>query len=66
MPTFQAYCGRCGKTVTAHTILDGDDLKTALHNNSDMAVTHTDRESGMDHLWHLDEQQNETLSRANY
>jgi hypothetical protein len=57
--SFLAYCFRCEKKVTAHTLLDAAKLLVALGNEFDVEVMHTS-DSG-DHRWKLNRQEKATL-----
>jgi hypothetical protein len=57
--SFVAYCFRCEKKVTAHTLLDAAKLLVALANEYDVEVVHT-ADSG-DHRWKLNQQEKATL-----
>jgi hypothetical protein len=50
--SFVAYCFRCEKKVTAHTLLDSAKLLIALGNEFDVEV---------DHRWKLNRQEKATL-----
>jgi hypothetical protein len=58
MPRFLALCPHCGKKVTAHTMLNGDDLRDALGSGSDVEVMHT---APPDHRWNLSGDDKENL-----
>lgn len=57
--SFLAYCFRCEKKVTAHTLLDAAKLLVALANEYDVEVMHTS-DSG-DHRWKLNSQEKAKL-----
>ena len=64
MPSFQAYCSACGITVSASTILGGDELKQALANNVKIRVMHTVALADgtrKDHLWELGSAETDNL-----
>jgi len=58
--SFVAYCFRCEKKVTAHTMLDGNDLLSALRGDSGVEVIHVSNDSG-DHRWKLNAQEKTNL-----
>jgi hypothetical protein len=57
--SFVAYCFRCEKKVTAHTLLDAPKLLVALANHYDVEVMHTS-DSG-DHRWKLNREEKARL-----
>jgi len=58
--SFVAYCFRCEKKVTAHTMLDGNDLLSALRGDTDVEVIHVSNDRG-DHRWKLNAQEKTNL-----
>ena len=60
--TVQAYCPYCEKTVSAYTLLGGDELRLALDSNGDIQVMHTPGPG--DHIWRLNRQEKEHLHSA--
>jgi hypothetical protein len=47
-----AYCFKCGKKVTAHTTLEGNDLLSSLNGDDEVEVMHVSDNDG-DHRWKL-------------
>jgi hypothetical protein len=63
MTPLQAFCNTCQKTVAAHTLLSGRELRSALANkNEEIKIMHTASEG--DHIWTLREQDKKKLSNA--
>jgi hypothetical protein len=60
--SFVAYCFRCEKKVTAHTLLDATKLLVALANEYDVEVMHT-ADSG-DHRWKLNRQEKSYIAQS--
>jgi hypothetical protein len=61
--SFVAYCFRCEKKVTAHTMLDGNDLLSALRGDTDVEVIHVSDDSG-DHRWNLNRGEKDHLLKG--
>jgi hypothetical protein len=59
--TFQAYCFKCQKKVTAMTLLDAEELWQALDSDADVEVMHT-TEKG-DHGWKPNHYEKENLRK---
>jgi hypothetical protein len=57
--SFLAYCFRCEKKVTAHTLLDAPKLLVALANHYDVEVMHTSDSGG--HRWKLNREEKARL-----
>ena len=63
--TVQAYCPECRKTVSAQTLLDGDQLKLALSRNQEINVIHPATfPERIDHCWMLSDQDKKNLRNA--
>ena len=60
-PSIDTNCLRCQKTVTAYTILSGEELWSAIDKNDEIRVMHIDSESGEDHRWYLGDDKKEKL-----
>ncbi len=56
---FIAYCFRCEKKVSAHTLLDTAKLLVALANDDDVEVMHPSDDG--DHRWKLNRQEKAKL-----
>jgi hypothetical protein len=61
--TFEAYCPYCEKTVTAMTVLGGDELKRALDGDAVVEAIHLP-DAKPDHRWNLIEQEKRNLRKA--
>jgi hypothetical protein len=59
---FQAYCFKCGKTVTVLSILAADEFWSAIDENTDIEVVHTADDG--DHRWKLNEHEKKNLRKT--
>jgi hypothetical protein len=60
--SFQAYCFKCEKTVTAFPVDEDEEFWSAVAENADVEVMHvSDNE---DHRWRLNNQEKENLRKA--
>ena len=57
---FQAYCFKCGKSVSVATNLVGEELWQALASGADIKVMHVSDNDG-DHLWKLNHDEKKHL-----
>lgn len=59
MKSFRAKCGICGQIVTAVPMLDREQLKEALAQNTQVQMMHTATQG--DHVWNLGDQDKANL-----
>jgi hypothetical protein len=65
MATVLAFCTKCGKNVSAHTLLTDKDL-LALDRNAEVKIGHTMVDNSIagnseDHIWSLSDREKDVL-----